>query len=67
MEFIGLNDQIYSPANDINKAAPLFVQKSWSLELVVLTPGFIGSVTVNMNDGFYLTPVRIGYMYVGQV
>lgn len=67
MEFIEFYDQIYSPANDINKAAPLFVQKSWSLEPVVLTPGFIGNVTVNMKDGFYLTPVRIGYIYVGHV
>lgn len=59
-------DQSYSPASDISKAVPLFVKKSWSLDGVLLTPGFIGNITVNMYDGFYLTPVLIGYMYVGQ-
>jgi hypothetical protein len=54
--------QIYSPAKDISNAAPLFVQKSWSLEGVLFTPGFIGNITVNMKDIFYLTPVLMGYI-----
>lgn len=61
-----INNQNSYPASDINKAAPLLIQKSWSDRLVVLIPGFIGNITVNINDGV-LNPVLIGYMYVGHV
>ena len=59
-----MNQSSY-PARDISRAAPLLVQKSWSLEGVLLIPGFIGNMTVNMYDFLSTTPVRIGYMYVG--
>ena len=60
-------DQIYSPARDMSKAAPLLVQKSWSLDGVLLIPGLIGNITENMYDFLSTTPVLIGYIYVGQV
>ena len=44
------DDQSYYPESDINRAAPLLAQKSWSLEVVVFTPGLIGSITVNIYD-----------------
>ena len=56
-----VDNQNSYPASDINKAVPLFIQKSWSDKLVVFTPGFIGNITVNINDGV-LNPVLTGYM-----
>ena len=51
----------------MSKAAPLLAQKSWSLDGVLFTPGLIGSITENIYDFLSITPVLMGYIYVGHV